>query len=129
MCERRVFEFFCQIGFFELVQLQGEEQQIAGDLGGGFADVLLKAPGFRLRAIGGEQQRGKRRKAAENLLDRFIFRDRGGQFMACQQGELAGMASGEAGGATGGIRQIGPQFRAFGAGIKIGQIPNRQRIT
>jgi hypothetical protein len=74
-----------------------------------------------------EQQLGVGHHPAEHFLDAFVFRDRLGQAGAGRCRQRAGAGGGEGAGGGVGTVEIGCEHRTVRRGVKIGQVPGRER--
>src|SRR5579875_1249466 len=112
----------------QLIELQGKKQQPAADRGRPLGNRLIKSAVEGVGRIAREQQLRIRGKPRQPLFDSFIFGNRRGEFLRPKRGEMSSI--GVCKGFGGSLRplKIGRDFRAFRAGIEVGQIPLGQRL-
>ena len=132
MRQRAVLHGRFELGVVEPIELEGEEQQ----MGRSGRDALLHV-GVELRARGidgvaGVEEPGIRHESAEKIIERLVARDRIGEhrpgiglLRERRELTLVGVLEGEAFGSA--AFEIAVDLRIIEPGVKISQIPFRQR--
>ena len=118
--ERRVGELGFEVGVFEAIELEREEQQYRRDRVG----PLLH--GLRIGEISGVDERGIAHHSADLLLEPLIGLDCPAELGSGDRGQPTLVATAKGFGFLGECGQISRQRLAVGTGIEVGQIPLRE---
>ena len=132
MGERRILSRRVEPSVVEPVELELEEQQLAGELGHLLLRVAEELGARRIAGVAGVKQRSVGHDAAHQVLQLFVGADRLEQartrFGALRQlGELALIGRGEALRFRGGARKVGGEARRIHALVEVVEAPLRQR--
>ena len=100
MAKRRRRHGGVQFGVVDAIELELEEQEIAGERGHAFLRVAMELRDYRIAGVGGVEQRRVGHDAAGQILQRLVGLDRRGQRLARvgpvgQLAELAAIGFGE----------------------------------
>ena len=110
--------------FFDLVQLQGKEEQLGVYLCAELLDRLQEAPVLRSAHVGRVGQLGKAREAHQAFLDGFIAGDRFGELFAVELCQAPGIVVAEGLGLAVDGLTVGAIGIAVGRRIEIREIPS-----
>ncbi len=132
MAERRVAHGGFERGIVDAVELEGEEQQVQRGGGDALLHVAIELRVHRIGAVAGIDQRGIGDQPAERVVEGLVALDRRGQRLA---GALPGgkprQPALEVGlerhALVGGVLQIPFELGAIETGIKVVEVPLRQR--
>ncbi len=126
LLERGAGDLRLQRRILDPVQLEGEEDQVAGDRRDPLIAALVEFADRRVGRVLGEDELGVGHHPSERLLDALEGGDRGGEVTAREGREPALVAVGEGLRLGLGAVEIGLDLGAVAAGIEVGQVPGRQ---
>ena len=132
MAERRRRHRGVQLGVVDAIELELEEQEIAGQRRHALLRVAVEFRDSRIAGVGGVEQRRIGHDAAGQVLQRLVGPDRLGERLAGvrpvgQLRELAAIGFGERLGFALGALEIGGEARRVHAFVQILKAPLRQR--
>ena len=127
MGERRIGGLRFELGVFEAVDLEGEEQERRRDR----VDLLLhrleEAADFRVGNVAGMDERGVAHDPAALFLQPLVFRDGAPEGCTRQLGQTPLIPRAKGFGFLGEPDEVACQRLALGTGIEVGKVPFRQR--